>query len=441
MIEKDKLKKRFIIGVRNVLKFHKRSVLILILSVFLSFGVWVRGQADAAAAAGIVKRASEGGSTESRTFGFWLEESGETEQGALGNGEQTESEKQELKLEVAAVQRDREESLELLENAVIEWEAGYLGDNDSANEVRQNLNLAAEGCGGLVQISCESSNCEILQTDGTVVADDLTEDGELVELTATFVCGEYTRIEAYMLRILPPEEGSAAWILSELQKEVQEAEEESREEEQFALPDSIAGYRIVWSQESDYQWVVILLIGIAAVYCLEQKGKQDEKLRRKKRREQLVFEYPRMVDQFAILLDSGMTIRKAWEHILLRDQNPMCVRGKNSGNEGVYLEEMWITCREIRDGRGERDAYERFGRRIGLPCYKRFSSILTQNLSKGTKGIREILQKESEEALEMRRNRAKKMGEEAGTRLLFPMLVMLVLILAVLLLPALVSMQ
>ena len=37
----------------------------------------------------------------------------------------------------------------------------------------------------------------------------------------------------------------------------------------------------------------------------------------------------------------------------------------------------------------------------------------------------------------MRKNRARKAGEEAGTKMLFPMLVMLVLILLVLLLPAL----
>lgn len=423
-----------------MLKSHWKSILILVLSVFLSFGVWMRDQEDAETSAGIVEREPEGGSTESRTFGFRLEESGETDQGVSGSEDRAESEKQELELEVAAVQRDREEALELLESAVAEWEAVYLGENDSANEIRQNLNLADEACDGLVQISCESSDYGILHADGTIVTDDLSADGELAELTVTFVCGDYTRIETYTLRILPPEEGSTEWILNELQKEAQSAEEESREAEQFSLPDSIAGYKVVWTKDSDYLWVVCLLIGVAAVYCLEQKEKQDEKARLKKRREQLVIEYPRMVDQFAILLDSGMTIRKAWERILIRDRRLMQKQEKGSRDTGIYLEEMWITWREIREGRGEREAYERFGSRIGLPCYKRFSSILTQNLSKGTKGIREILQKESEEALEMRRNRAKKLGEEAGTRLLFPMLVMLVLILVVLLLPALVSM-
>lgn len=437
--KKREKKKRCIIAVRNMLKVHKKSVLVLILSVFLSFGVWMRDQADAENMVGVVERGAEGGSAESRTFGFWLEESEETEQGDSANGDLTDSEKQELELEVSAIQRDREESLKLLESAVIEWETAYLGGNDSANEVRQDLNLPDEACDGAVQISCESSDYEVLQTDGTVITEDLAEEGELVELTVSFVCGEYTRLEIYTLHILPPEEGSTEWILSELQKAAENAEEESREEEQFSLPDSIAGYRVLWSQETDYEWAVFLLIGVAAVFYLEQKEKQDEKARLKKRREQLVFEYPQMVDQFAILLDSGMTIRKAWERILIRNQQLMQKQGKNHGNTGVYLEEMWITYREIREGWGEREAYERFGRRIELPCYKRFSSILTQNLSKGTKGIREVLQRESEEALEMRRNRAKKMGEEASTRLLFPMLIMLVLILMVLLVPALVS--
>lgn len=71
--------------------------------------------------------------------------------------------------------------------------------------------------------------------------------------------------------------------------------------------------------------------------------------------------------------------------------------------------------------------------------YKRFSSILAQNLSKGTRDMKELLQKESLEALDMRKNRARRLGEEAGAKLLFPMLVMLLMILLPLLLPALTS--
>lgn len=436
-----------------MLSSHKKSILVLAVSALLSAGVWMQDQADLGESAGIVEREEEGAGTQSRTFSFHLQGSEETGQGDSEEADQTGDSEQELELAVAATQRSREESMDLLEQAVGEWEACYLGKNSSANEIRYDLNLLSELCGGDVLVSCESSDSGILQEDGTVTAENVREgeeeedtsdnaatEGELVELKVEFTCGSYTRIETYTLRVLPLEEGSEEWLLNELQKAAEEAEEESREQEEFSLPDEIAGYQVIWGTDPEYRWLYFLLIGAAVVFCLEQKERQDEKERKRKRRERLLFEYPQMVDQFAILLDSGMSIRKAWERIIRRENPDRQKRGKNNEVCGVYLEEMRITYREIREGRGEKDAYERFGRRIGLAPYKRFSSILTQNLSKGTKDIRDILQKESEDALELRRNRARKMGEEAGTRLLFPMLVMLVMILAVLLLPALVSM-
>ena len=79
---------------------------------------------------------------------------------------------------------------------------------------------------------------------------------------------------------------------------------------------------------------------------------------------------------------------------------------------------MLLTRRELEDGMGESLAYERFGERCGLASYRRFASILTQNLKKGTVGIGRILAKESEDAFSQRKTMAQRLGEEAGTKLL-----------------------
>ncbi len=437
--------------IMKMLETHKKSVLIFGLFVLLSAGMWLKDQADRGNFEGIVEREAGGGAAQSRIYSFRLEKDTDAETsseestvfggGNVSGGQDDElADSGELELDVFPVQPDFGEAFALLEEAVDAWEAVFLGENDSVNEVRENLVLPSEICDGLVLISYESSDYGVLQTDGTIETDTLTDEGALVELTAVFSYGEYEQIETVTLRILPPAEGSADWIYSELEKAAQQAEEESREEDSFSLPESIAGYRIVWEENREYQWLYFLLIGAVLVICLEQREKQAEKERKKKRMEQLEYAYPQMVDQFSVLIDSGMTIRGAWERILKKDTYAGYGNAaKNRSGNRALMEEMWITYREIREGRGEREAYERFGSRIGLMSYKRFSSILAQNLSKGTRDMKELLQKESLEAMEMRKNRARRLGEEAGTKLLFPMLVMLMLILLVLLLPALTS--
>ena len=47
-----------------------------------------------------------------------------------------------------------------------------------------------------------------------------------------------------------------------------------------------------------------------------------------------------------------------------------------------------------------------------------------------------ILGREAEEAYEERKKRARILGEEAGTKLLLPMLLMLVIVMAILMVPA-----
>ncbi len=420
----------------KVIRAHKRSLLIFAVFVLLAVALRMRDTAENDEFQGVVERESETGNTQSQSFRFHLEASEDPESVAEEIGEQ------ELSLEVSPLQLERDEAFALLEEAVAEWTGTYLGENPSADAVRGDLVLPDTLCGGLVRVTYESSNYEVLQTSGGINTDPLPEAGEVVELTARFSYGDYTRIEETALRICPPEEGSAEWILRELEREAEQTEEESREKASFSLPKAVGEYRVVWERGEDQTWMIFLLLGVTAVFCLEARGRQEEKNRQKKRAERLEFEYPQMVDQFVVLLESGMTIRKAWERILAGGSQT----GRRAGNRkakdsGVYLEEMWITYREIHEGRGEREAYERFGSRIGLMTYKRFSSILTQNLSKGTRDVRDLLKKESDEALEMRKSRARKKGEEAGSKMLFPMLVMLMLILLILLMPALTSLQ
>lgn len=398
----------------RILKTHRKSIFVFALFGLAAAGFGVKGRMEAQSLAGTVEREAEGGSTQSHTLTFRLGDSGE----------------QELTVDVAPVERSEEEAEQLLEEAYGEWEADYLGENRSREEIRTDLTLPDELCGGLVLVSYESSDSTVLQPDGTVLAEDLPEEGALTELTVCFSCGSYSRTEVIPLQVMPPEQGSSQWMRLQLQRQIQSAEAETRQEKRFRLPDTVSGQAVFWEEERDFQWIVILCLGVAAAICLEQKEKETQKVREKKKKEQLMLEYPVMVDQMSVLLESGMTIRRAWERMAER-------RVCRGDTFPAYQEEMKIAYREMQEGRGEREVYERFGKRIGLLPYRRFSSVLAQNLSKGTRDIQQLLRKEAAEALEMRKNRARKAGEEAGTKMLFPMLVMLVLILLVLLLPAL----
>ena len=68
--------------------------------------------------------------------------------------------------------------------------------------------------------------------------------------------------------------------------------------------------------------------------------------------------------------------------------------------------------------------------------YRRLSFLLAVHLKQGNGQLLVMLSEEAEGALEDRRNMARKAGEEAGTRLLLPMMVMLVVVMFLILVPA-----
>ena len=63
-------------------------------------------------------------------------------------------------------------------------------------------------------------------------------------------------------------------------------------------------------------------------------------------------------------------------------------------------------------------------------------SLLEQNRKNGSRNVRELLRAEMTEAFELRKHGARRMGEEAGTRLLLPLFLMLGVVMVMVAVPA-----
>ena len=65
--------------------------------------------------------------------------------------------------------------------------------------------------------------------------------------------------------------------------------------------------------------------------------------------------------------------------------------------------------------------------------------ILIQNLRTGNRGLCELLVQEAAVAFEERKALARKLGEEAGTKMLLPLIMMLGIVIAIIMVPAMQS--
>ena len=153
------------------------------------------------------------------------------------------------------------------------------------------------------------------------------------------------------------------------------------------------------------------------------------------RNQQLLLEYPEFVSRLQLLLCSGMSIRSAFFKIGKEYQKNL----QKGGKKRYVDEELLLALRKMENGMSEAEALEFFGRRCHLFCYKKMVSLIQQNLRRGTDGLRETLMNETKAAFEERKQAARRLGEEAGTKLLFPMMLMMGVVMVIIMIPAFIS--
>lgn len=205
--------------------------------------------------------------------------------------------------------------------------------------------------------------------------------------------------------------------------------------ETVELPEQAAGQSIMWYPENDHTWLMLAGLTACAVCAMMLGQQKEEEKALAEREKRMKLAYPDIVSRLSLYMGAGISSRKAWERIAAGYRN------RTSGPVNEAYEEMCTTLYEMQNGVPESIAYEKFGARCRLPSYLKLGALLSQNLRKGTRNLSGLLEEESREAFENRKAYAKKLGEECESRLLFPMLLMLLTILVMVMYPAVTSFQ
>lgn len=169
---------------------------------------------------------------------------------------------------------------------------------------------------------------------------------------------------------------------------------------------------------------IVVAIGLPFLLDYKLKEKIEEK------RLSIQLDFPEFINKLLLLVNAGLTISKAWEKIVL----------ENKKNSPLYME-LNITMAEISGGKPEAVAYEEFARRCKIKEVIKCVSIIVLNLKKGGSQVVPALREQADDCWELRKAAARQQGEKASSKLMLPMAIMLVGIIAIVVLPAVLSMQ
>lgn len=340
--------------------------------------------------------------------------------------------KESVSVEVQEKRLTEEEIYALFESCGQELEKRLLGENSSADRIEHALSLPSEAGDGLIQVEWSFDNYRVLNPDGSIREENTTEEGTPVEVRARMIYRDQEAERVFSIMVYPPLLTAEKAFAKAVKEALASSEEESSEEEERVLPANTEEGSLHWYRGEQHLLAKIILVGGICIFFVLYEERQKLKRQLEERKRQLKMDYSQIVNQIAILTGAGMPVFRAWERIV-KDYE------RKKGDERYAYEEMCLTYSKIKEGEGEISAYEKFGENCGLREYRRLALLLNRNIRQGAAGMGALLEREAAESFEERKALARARGEEAGTRLLLPMMIYLMLVVLLVVLPGFIS--
>lgn len=343
----------------------------------------------------------------------------------------TEQRMKEIEVEVAPV-RYRDDELEgVFDQGFAYLEEFMLGENESIEHISKDLQLKTVIPGSGLIVNWISGDYEYLSDDGHVHNEDI-DSNVLVSLSLELSYQEEVRKREYMIGI-EPDAGKETSVDQARARAIMEQQlEEHRYDREIDLPVDQDGFHFTMT-DSGYRWYVLLAIGtVGVIVFLISHHKNRLKEQMATRKKQLQQEYSYFMNQILLYLSAGATPQGAILRIISQYER------QDRIHHPLY-QELILVKNEIHTGVAKEQAFIHFGRRTGVLSYIKAMALLTQQMRMGGQGMAERLEQEEHEAFEHRKECAKRAGEEAGTKLLLPMILLMITAMVIVMYPALAS--
>lgn len=333
---------------------------------------------------------------------------------------------------VGAREISKEEKRQIFEGLAGSLEEIMIGENKSADYVTHPLNLITEWEDTDISIYWTSSNYGVLKEDGSFGTDEIPKTGTKVELKAYLSWEEMGCEKAIEVTVFPQQKTLAEMQKEDLVQLIRKKEESSRTEQYLELPDYFQGNELNWRVKKRTSLMWLPLVPIVLVFAGMWGMDRDLHQQYKERNRQLLLEYSEFVSKLQLLIGAGLSVRNAFVRLSSDYQK----RKNMGGRKRFVYEEVMMTVRRMENGESEEEAYDYFAKKCTLVCYRKLMSIILQNQKKGAEGLKESLEVEIRNAFEERKQEARRLGEEAGTKLLLPMMLMMGVVLMIIVTPA-----
>jgi len=344
--------------------------------------------------------------------------------------------KKELTLAVQQKELDKKEKLKLLRDCRDKLKTLILNENKDFNHINKPLNLIGHDPDTGITIQWTSTHPEVVGENGNI---DLirAKDRQPVVLKAELALDDTVLLADYRLKIdrKAEEEDYERSMNARL---LQSIEELSRagDTEQLALPGKLdGGIKLRWFtvQENDLGLLVILFLAALLTTYFKRYDRINKEIR--KAEDAILRDLPELINKLVLLLNAGLVVSTAFSKITA-DYETFYREGKNAGEEKfLYAELAEIQSRVKKSNVSLIRELKEFSERCGVREMVRLTAVISDNWDKGSE-LAEKLESEAGMMWLERKKRAEEKGKLAETKLTFPLMILLLVLIMVVIAPA-----
>ncbi|SKA67476.1 Type II secretion system (T2SS), protein F [Eubacterium uniforme] len=333
--------------------------------------------------------------------------------------------KENINLLIGSKEYTKKEAYKLFDKRKGDCIKRMLNKNESLDKVNTSLNIedVEYSDGMLAQWQVQG---EVINYDGSINIDVIDSNKVSSEMILTISYKDFSK--DYKVDI------TVGNVKQSIQDKVQNyIDEQDRTSDYVVLPEELDEEKIGFRSKKNILWIFILGIGVLYAFAMFFLRDLDIKDKLRDRHEEMVSDYPKILNKFALLLRAGLGNVKALERIILEYDA--------RGEYRYAYEEIKYMLYRIRLGEGEEKAYENYAKRCNEMCYSKFAGMLAENLRRGNLNLGDELSDELNKAWKERENVLRIKGERVGTKLVIPMILILIITLVMIVVPAFMSMK
>ena len=301
-----------------------------------------------------------------------------------------------------------------------------LSENESFNSIKSNLSFPEKIEGYPFEIEYRVRPRGYISSSGELTGD-VEEDTE-IEIEITYSLEGFEEKEIIEGVIIPAPKSEEEMFFKKLKKDLEERNENERNDKNIELPKELEGVNISWSKKKNNKIPSVIVLSLLCALTVLLKDRLSIGENEKKRREKIIEEYPDFAVKYALLNEAGLTHRQVVERLGAEFK-------KNKKSSPLY-EEIYRVCLDIKGGLSLTEALDLMASRVSVREITFFVGRINRNIKKGGRDFANEIREAAEESSSEKREKIRRKAETAGTRLLIPMVFLLIMVFALIMIPA-----